>query len=897
MELNSINKKGRWEQIAQDLNENFESIGAAVEQVKNTTSRNKGYFVSLDSLNAQVTRPTVGDKAYVGSGSSYTVYQYTSSGWTNTGTASGNEVPNLDNYYTEDEADQIFLGYTREAEEIEAIAPTLVTEALRKTPQTLTDSEKIIARGNIGAANAVDVTNLTTKVDTNKTETDTKLTELGSESDVVRQNVLALPDLQRYKGWIDSSLALLDYKNSKYVVLKVKGGDSITKSKLTNNYFVVLSDFDYAPELPYSLALADGETGRRNDVTNFTLPQDAHYILLVIEHDERELLPSVLTINGVDITVGINSRLASDLERYSEYAIKSNAVFDEIQKRNVYGAPTGLDSMVSLFGHLDASNDGSIVDYQEGRHILVSVTPGDVIYLERSNVATTFAFVKDYDFKSEIPYTLNMATGSSVVTVPSGGIEVRVPSDAKYMILRELYRYTNNVLPVKCVVNGVYDMAKSWIENHIDFESKVTEKYYGTKLNTVQKISYLEDITKVVNGVSITCHYDGTFDFVGTGSSNGGRTTQLTNTFHLNQGTYTVKVSKNGPSDIIYYVGRISLGTFDSVQEKTLTIENAGDYFIGVNVREESVYNLTEQKIEILAKEVTYPQITAFDGNVRKYLGGIDVFKQNFDLNIKNIYSGVPGNNGMCTIDGILCSCRPNNIFIKKDGDELFGTRKKELGITSHGNDCDYCEYTDTLLISTLGSESTMALHLLEGAKAKLYSEISLISEDWLSINMPNTFSDYLLVGSSFGESCDIVYCLFIDKTANYLNTNKRLVKFKLGMTNGAYDGTYEILSNVEWPYKIEIQGSKYCNGKLYVSTDDTINTENLHSSITTIDLKTLNTVEHVSYKTQQETGDSVEAEGLAFLNEKLYQIVVISVGGDHTNKVYELREYDRFNL
>ena len=152
MELYNINKKGRWEQVASQLNDNFGKVNAAVEQAMNKTTPNRGYYVTLQVLKEEVNDAMVGDIAYVGIQSPFDVYEYTSDGWTKTnGVHNSIENINLGNYYQKKDSDQRFIGYQREAEEINEIAPNLVNEALRKTPQVLTEDEQIQARKNIGA--------------------------------------------------------------------------------------------------------------------------------------------------------------------------------------------------------------------------------------------------------------------------------------------------------------------------------------------------------------------------------------------------------------------------------------------------------------------------------------------------------------------------------------------------------------------------------------------------------------------------------------------------------------------------------------------------------------------------------------------------------------------------
>lgn len=159
MELNEIKKtKIRWEQTANELNRNFETIESDFDKMKEVTLKNKGYFLSKETLEDMFPTSTVGDKAYVGSSYPYHVYHYTEDGWVDRGVqAEGDESVELGNYYTKNETDRIFTAYEREADEINNISETLVSQALRKTPQVLTTPEKSQVRSNIGAVSMADV--------------------------------------------------------------------------------------------------------------------------------------------------------------------------------------------------------------------------------------------------------------------------------------------------------------------------------------------------------------------------------------------------------------------------------------------------------------------------------------------------------------------------------------------------------------------------------------------------------------------------------------------------------------------------------------------------------------------------------------------------------------------
>lgn len=155
-ELRKVESDALWGQSAQKINDNFDFLSTDVEKVREATARNKGYFRTEESLKAMYGEsgiaPIVGDKAYVGESYPYIVYHYTEDGWVDMGPQEeGDERVELNDYYTKQEANAIFLGWQDEPETIKTVEATLVETAIRKTPQKLTEEEQSVARGNIAA--------------------------------------------------------------------------------------------------------------------------------------------------------------------------------------------------------------------------------------------------------------------------------------------------------------------------------------------------------------------------------------------------------------------------------------------------------------------------------------------------------------------------------------------------------------------------------------------------------------------------------------------------------------------------------------------------------------------------------------------------------------------------
>ena len=155
-ELRKVDSDALWGQSAQKINDNFDFLSTDVEKIRDATSRNKGYFATEESLYEMYGEggmtPIVGDKAYVGESYPYRVFQYTEEGWVDRGVQTeGDERVELNDYYTKQEANAVFLGWQDEPETVKTVEATLVETAIRKTPQVLTEEEQSVARENISA--------------------------------------------------------------------------------------------------------------------------------------------------------------------------------------------------------------------------------------------------------------------------------------------------------------------------------------------------------------------------------------------------------------------------------------------------------------------------------------------------------------------------------------------------------------------------------------------------------------------------------------------------------------------------------------------------------------------------------------------------------------------------
>lgn len=103
MALNSIQSNSTWGKAASDINNNFTTVSADLEKVKNATTKNKGYFKNDTLLKQTYKTATVGDIAYVGTSYPYQIWEWNGATWANSGATGGSENVNLNGYTTKEE--------------------------------------------------------------------------------------------------------------------------------------------------------------------------------------------------------------------------------------------------------------------------------------------------------------------------------------------------------------------------------------------------------------------------------------------------------------------------------------------------------------------------------------------------------------------------------------------------------------------------------------------------------------------------------------------------------------------------------------------------------------------------------------------------------------------------
>lgn len=101
MNLEQIKTQTTWNEASKRINNNNARINEAVVRLENSMDKNKGYFKTLEELNASYPYTSVGSLAYVGTTYPFHIYLWNnhSNTWEDSGMTGGDSSINPDNIY------------------------------------------------------------------------------------------------------------------------------------------------------------------------------------------------------------------------------------------------------------------------------------------------------------------------------------------------------------------------------------------------------------------------------------------------------------------------------------------------------------------------------------------------------------------------------------------------------------------------------------------------------------------------------------------------------------------------------------------------------------------------------------------------------------------------------
>lgn len=185
--------------------------------------------------------------------------------------------------------------------------------------------------------------------------------------------------LKEYNGSIEISGTnankIITYQQTKYKVIKVKGGERLITQKGSSASFVrlaVLSEFTYPTTLPYDFStyFATDETSVRtktnNDKIEITLPSDARYLIISSKTSTGgDLTPNILNIGGVDYLKNIEEEVVELKEKTAvldnEVVRFTSQTLTDAQKEQVR---TNIDATADFFDYVEEPQATPIAYYR-----------------------------------------------------------------------------------------------------------------------------------------------------------------------------------------------------------------------------------------------------------------------------------------------------------------------------------------------------------------------------------------------------------------------------------------------------------------------------------------------------------------------------------------------------
>lgn len=115
MDLENIKQQTTWNDAAESINSNFAKVDIEIEKLKNVTTRDKGYYQTVESLTAAHPTASVGSRAFVGYVAPYAVYVWdkATSKWVDTGETITDATLDLGDYYTKADVDNLVIAINR----------------------------------------------------------------------------------------------------------------------------------------------------------------------------------------------------------------------------------------------------------------------------------------------------------------------------------------------------------------------------------------------------------------------------------------------------------------------------------------------------------------------------------------------------------------------------------------------------------------------------------------------------------------------------------------------------------------------------------------------------------------------------------------------------------------
>lgn len=304
-----------------------------------------------------------------------------------------------------------------------------------------------------------------------------------------------------------------EYVGSGFVFIPVTPGDKYQIAASGNKatvYFVTQDSSHSAGNTPtYATGYSTTLSVSANTMSEpFTIPQDGHYIALMVKGSNELLNPSAYKIEDGIVTPGL-------VERVGELEENTATLIDEVEGEGRtmvdVSALTKYNAYIELATGLWASSN--YVDV-----VFVSVNPGDSLQIIGSSRGTPYAFLQTNAHTTGTAASFCSGYEQGYTVNPGETVEITIPNDGHYLAVwtkltsgdttPQLYRITGEL------VGGLMDRVKK-LE---DYKDAIDFFPAGVNDNLVDYLKSIQIKTKVLtireqemaptSGVNITA-YDG----------------------------------------------------------------------------------------------------------------------------------------------------------------------------------------------------------------------------------------------------------------------------------------------------------------------------------------------------------------------------------------------------
>ena len=155
--------------------------------------------------------------------------------------------------------------------------------------------------------------------------------------------LMTLDNLHTRGGFLSSSGSMVEIDISLHLIISVNAGDVVVVRKGQNNGFLCFLKNYVEISIPtnYNSYICSGESRKEfaDELKEFTAPSDAKYLYVAISNAGTDVVPSVLTVNGIDYISGLYNQISKikenvdkgvDVAKYLSNDMTFNSIVREL---------------------------------------------------------------------------------------------------------------------------------------------------------------------------------------------------------------------------------------------------------------------------------------------------------------------------------------------------------------------------------------------------------------------------------------------------------------------------------------------------------------------------------------------------------------------------------------